>query len=65
MFAADGIGAVVIEESRTFTGGHDWLAEHGVRITVLDDQRCVSLMRGFIAASPALWNEDIGEPGIG
>lgn len=58
-----GIGAVVIGESRTFTGGHDWLAEHGVRITLLDDQRCVTLMREFIAASPALWNEDIGEPG--
>jgi cytosine deaminase len=23
------IGAVVIGESHTFTGGHDWLAEHG------------------------------------
>jgi cytosine deaminase len=57
-----GIGAVVIGESRTFTGGHDWLAEHGVRVTVLDDQRCVTLMREFIEARPELWNEDIGEP---
>ena len=32
-----GIGAVVIGESRTFTGGHDWLAEHGVEVTLLDD----------------------------
>jgi len=39
------------------------LAEHGVRITVLDDRRCVALMREFIAAYPAVWNEDIGEPG--
>jgi cytosine deaminase len=55
-----GIGAVVIGESRTFTGGHGWLAEHGVRVTLLDDERCVSMMEEFIAARPELWNEDIG-----
>ena len=58
-----GIGAIVIGEARTFHGGHDWLAEHGVAVTVLDDQRCVALMREFIAARPALWHEDIGGPG--
>ena len=57
-----GIGAVVVGEARTFTGGHDWLAEHGVVVTVLDDERCVALMTDFIAARPELWNEDIGEP---
>ncbi len=56
-----GIGAVVIGEARTFYGGHDWLAEHGVAVTVLDDERCVDMMAEFIAASPALWAEDIGE----
>ena len=56
-----GIGAVVIGESRTFTGGHDWLAEHGVEVTLLDDARCVALMDDFIAARPELWHEDIGE----
>ena len=54
------IGAVVIGESRTFTGGHDWLAENGVAVTLLDDERCVAMMEDFIAANPALWNEDIG-----
>ena len=54
------IGAVVIGESETFTGGHDWLAENGVSVTVLDDQRCVDMMAEFIAAHPELWNEDIG-----
>jgi len=54
------IGAVVIGEARTFHGGHDWLAEHGVAVTVLDDPRCVQLMEDFIAARPDLWNEDIG-----
>ncbi|WP_029105579.1 nucleoside deaminase [Mycobacterium sp. 360MFTsu5.1] len=56
-----GIGAVVIGEARTFHGGHDWLAEHGVAVTVLDDDRCVAMMKEFIAASPELWAEDIGE----
>jgi cytosine deaminase len=57
-----GIGAVVIGEDRTFHGGHDWLAEHGVKITLLDDTECVALMTEFIAARPDLWNEDIGMP---
>jgi cytosine/creatinine deaminase len=55
-----GIGTVIIGEARTFHGGHDWLAEHGVRVIVLDDPRCVSLMTDFIAERPDLWFEDIG-----
>ncbi|MFD4457523.1 nucleoside deaminase [Nocardia sp. NPDC058480] len=55
-----GIGTVIIGEARTFHGGHDWLAEQGVRVIVLDDPRCVSLMTDFIAERPDLWFEDIG-----
>ena len=55
------IGRVVIGEARTFHGGHDWLAEHGVAVTVLDDDECVRMMTEFIAAEPQLWFEDIGE----
>jgi len=55
------IGRVVIGEAQTFHGGHDWLAEHGVAVTVLDDAECVSMMTEFIAAEPHLWFEDIGE----
>src|SRR5690242_19665134 len=56
-----GIGAVVIGEATTFHGGHDWLAENGVAVTVVDDERCVAMMRAFIAERPELWFEDIGE----
>jgi cytosine deaminase len=56
-----GISRLVVGEARTFTGGHDWLAEHGVEVLVLDDPECVQMMTDFIAANPALWNEDIGE----
>lgn len=56
-----GISRVLIGEADTFHGGHDWLADHGVEIHVLDDQRCKDLMDEFIAANPAVWNEDIGD----
>ncbi|WP_369171519.1 nucleoside deaminase [Streptomyces sp. R28] len=56
-----GISRVVIGEAVTFHGGHDWLAEHGVEIVLLDDPGCIGMMRDFIKNHPALWNEDIGE----
>lgn len=55
-----GISRVVVGEAQTFSGAHDWLAEHGVEVLVLDDPGCVQMMREFIAEHPALWNEDIG-----
>ncbi|GCD36699.1 tRNA-specific adenosine deaminase [Streptomyces chrestomyceticus JCM 4735] len=55
-----GIPRVLIGETRTFHGGHDWLAQSGIRIVLLDDAECRTLLREFIAARPALWNEDIG-----
>ncbi|MGW4717517.1 nucleoside deaminase [Nocardia sp. NPDC004260] len=55
-----GIGSVVVGESQTFSGGHEWLAGHGVAVTVLEDRRCIELMTRFIAEHPALWHEDIG-----
>jgi cytosine deaminase len=56
-----GISRVVIGEAATFHGGHDWLAEHGVGIVLLDDPECVRMMTDFIEKNPALWNEDIGD----
>jgi cytosine/creatinine deaminase len=56
-----GISRVVIGEAETFVGGHDWLADHGVEIVVLDDPECVAMMREFEEAHPEVWAEDIGE----
>ena len=56
-----GIPRVVIGENRTFQGEEDLLRSRGVDLQVVDDPRCVELMRGFIEAQPTLWNEDIGE----
>ncbi|ETA07289.1 tRNA-specific adenosine deaminase [Gordonia sp. CNJ-863] len=58
-----GIGAVVIGENRSFQGGQDWLAELGISVTILDDERCYTMMSDFIATNPGLWNEDIGVVG--
>jgi cytosine deaminase len=55
-----GITNLVVGEADTFSGGHDWLASHGVAVTVLGDARCRQLMTGFIERHPQLWFEDIG-----
>jgi creatinine deaminase len=55
------IPKVVIGENRTFLGAEDLLRANGVDVVVVDDQRCVDMMAGFIQAKPELWNEDIGE----
>ena len=55
------IPRVVIGENKTFMGGEELLRSRGVEVVVLDDAKCVAMMEEFIAAHPALWNEDIGE----
>lgn len=55
------IPRIVIGENRTFRGPEDYLRSRGVEITVIDDHRCYELMQAFVADSPDLWNEDIGE----
>ncbi len=55
------IGRVVIGENQTFQGPEAYLRSRGVQLDVRNDPECIALMRGFIAANPDLWNEDIGE----
>ena len=55
-----GIGRLVVGESRTFVGQHEWLMKHGVEVVLIDDPECVELMSAFITARPDIWNEDIG-----
>ncbi len=54
------IGAVVIGEATNFHGGHDWLAQLGVEVLVLDDADCTRLLASFIHEHPTVWSEDIG-----
>ena len=55
------IGTVVVGESHNFQGGVDWLRENGVTVIDLASAECVKLLADYIAANPAIWNEDIGE----
>ena len=55
------IGTLVVGESRTFSGGLDWLRENSVEVIDLDDRDCRELLEGYISEHPEVWNEDIGE----
>ena len=55
-----GIPRVVVGENQTFMGEEDLLRSRGVRVDVVQDERCTAMMKAFIAAHPDLWNEDIG-----
>lgn len=55
------IPRIVIGENITFRGPEDYLRERGVQLQIINDHRCVSMMRNFILKNPELWNEDIGE----
>lgn len=54
------IPRVVVGENATFRGDEELLRSRGVVVDVLQDPRCIELMRRFIDEHPALWNEDIG-----
>jgi len=54
------IPRIVIGENETFQGPEQYVRSRGVKLEILDDAECIELMRAFIAASPELWNEDIG-----
>ena len=55
-----GIPVVVVGESRTFSGGIDWLRSNGVEVIDLDSGECIELLGAFIERRPDVWNEDIG-----
>ena len=57
------IPRIVVGENRTFQGPEDYVRSRGVDLRIVDDPTCVRLMEEFIADSPTLWNEDIGEEG--
>ena len=57
------IPRVVIGENQTFGGNEDFLRSRGVEVVVLNDLRCINLMKRFQDEYPAIWAEDIGEGG--
>jgi cytosine deaminase len=55
-----GIPQVIVGENQTFLGEEELLRNRGVKVEVLQDPRCIEIMRQFIREKPELWNEDIG-----
>lgn len=55
-----GIPRVVVGENLTFLGEESLLRSRNVSVEVINSAECVAMMSEFIAAHPALWNEDIG-----
>ena len=55
------IPRVVVGEAETFPGEFDLLRSRGVEVVVLNDARCVEMMRTFQEEHPELWAEDIAE----
>ena len=56
-----GIPRVVIGENQTFLGEEELLRARGVKVEVVQDERCIEMMRRFIREKPQLWHEDIGK----
>jgi cytosine deaminase len=54
------IPRVIIGENVTFMGEEELPRSRGVTVEVLQEPRCIELMRNFIRENPSLWNEDIG-----
>jgi cytosine/creatinine deaminase len=54
------IPRVIVGENATFMGEEELLRSRGVIVEVLQDPRCIELMKQFILKNPSLWNEDIG-----
>ena len=52
---------VIIGENRNFRGEEELLKARGVKVDVINDVECITIMKDFILNNPELWNEDIGE----
>ncbi len=54
------IPRVVVGEATTYAGDLGFLRSAGVEVILLNDERCVAVMREFQERYPDVWSEDIG-----
>ena len=54
------IPRVVVGEATTFAGDLAFLRARGVEVVLVDDERCMAVMREFQERYPRVWSEDIG-----
>ena len=55
-----GIKKVVVGESKTFSGGGDFMKAHGVEVVDLNLDECKNIMNEFVSHHHDLWSEDVG-----
>ncbi|MCH7764625.1 MAG: nucleoside deaminase [Candidatus Marinimicrobia bacterium] len=55
------IKTVIVGESVNFSGGVEWLKQHGVEVIDLRSEECIAMLGNYIQNNPDIWNEDIGE----
>jgi cytosine deaminase len=56
------IGRVVVGDTVNSEGNVDFLRERGVEVIVLNDKKCIDLVKKFREEKPDLWLEDWGGP---
>lgn len=54
------IGRVVVGDTVNSPGNVDFLRERGVEVIVMNDEKCIALVKKFIEEKPDLWLEDWG-----
>ncbi len=55
-----GIKRVIVGENKNFLGAEALMCSNSVQVDVLNDERCIALMRRMEEERPDLWAEDIG-----
>ena len=56
-----GVKCVIVGENKSFLGAEALMCSNGVQVTVLQDDRCITLMQRLQKERPDLWSEDIGQ----
>lgn len=51
------IPRVVIGENINYRGAEEYLKSRGVAVEVLNDQKCIRMLRDFDAGNPGKWNK--------
>lgn len=54
-----GIPEVIVGEDVNYPGEVDFLRSRGVKVTILNNEEIIKMMKTYIEENPSVWNEDI------
>lgn len=57
------IPRVVIGENTTLMGAEEFLADNGVEVVVLNNQKCKDLFMDFVCKNPGVWESELEKVG--